>query len=221
VFDTVLLPRVDSAAQNDRIEERLGRIEECLDRTATVVVLQLNGKATEANWWPRATNELLAAPFEIAIGALLFCALFTTRRIRRIPTTIIIGTVVATLLVAAAAMWGVSWWRARRLGYSTLFRQREESLAQSAGLAVTLHKPRGFGHSYSSALRPLTYSTLDYPGKLGFEAINGAADRPHRHAPTEPRRAQRFAAGDVTQNPASFARRAERLRRKARMENEN
>jgi hypothetical protein len=79
LFDTLEQRRVDFAAQNERIDERLRHIEERLDRTATVVVQQLNGKATDANWWPPATNELLAFAFGGAFVAILFCVILMAK----------------------------------------------------------------------------------------------------------------------------------------------
>jgi hypothetical protein len=110
LFDTVEQRRVDFAAQNDRIEERLRHIEERLDRTATVVVQQLNGKATNANWWPPATNELLAFAFGGAFVAILFCAILMAKISP--PPLAFIGTVIATLLLTAVVMWAMSSWRA-------------------------------------------------------------------------------------------------------------
>jgi hypothetical protein len=111
LFDTVEQRRVDLAAQNDRIDERLRHIEERFDRTATVVVQQLNGKATNANWWPPATTELIAFGVGFALATLLFCVLFTARWI---PTPVhLIGAFIAALLVAL----GFVWWRNREQSF--------------------------------------------------------------------------------------------------------
>ena len=115
LFDTLEQRRVDFAAQNERIDERLRHIEERLDRTATIVVQQLNGKATDPNWWPPATNELLAFAFGGAFVAILFCVILMAK-ISPTPLAFI-GTVIATLVLTALVMWAVSWWRARKLGY--------------------------------------------------------------------------------------------------------
>lgn len=114
LFDTVGQRRVDLAAQNDRIDERLRHIEERLDRTATVVVQQLHGKATNANWWPPAINELFAFAFGGAFVAILFCVILMAK-ISPTPLAFI-GTIMATLLLTAVVMLALSWWRARKLG---------------------------------------------------------------------------------------------------------
>jgi hypothetical protein len=97
----------------------LERIEERLDRTATkdeIDSLRHTIKATTtAAWWPPVTNELLAFAFGGAFVAILFCVILMAK-ISPTPLAFI-GTVIATVLLAAVVMWAVSWWRARKLGY--------------------------------------------------------------------------------------------------------
>jgi hypothetical protein len=91
--------------------EHLERIEARLDRSATkddVDALRRNGQVTATvTWWPPTQGELLAATVGVALSGALFCVLLTARWT---PAPIaIIGTVVATLLLAFSFVW----WRNR------------------------------------------------------------------------------------------------------------
>jgi hypothetical protein len=99
--------------EREALFEQLERIEARLDRTATkddVDALRRSGQSTATiAWWPPTQGELLAATVGVALSGGLFCVLLTARWT---PAPIaIIGTVVATLLLAFTFVW----WRNRAL----------------------------------------------------------------------------------------------------------
>lgn len=99
--------------EREALFEQLERIEARLDRTATkddVDALRRSGQSTATvAWWPPTQGELLAATVGVALSGTLFCVLLTARWT---PAPIaIIGTVVATLLLAFTFVW----WRNRAL----------------------------------------------------------------------------------------------------------